>query len=53
MIVRCEKHEDGFFYCHELQTVARREEDLRLERELLRLFPEELRAVRLVSEGEE
>jgi len=52
MIVHCEKHEDGFFYCHELQTVGRREEDVQLEQELMAMFPS-LRAVRLVREGEE
>lgn len=52
VIVHCEKHEDGFIYCNELQTVGRREEDIHLERELMAMFPE-LRAVRLVREGEE
>jgi hypothetical protein len=54
MIVHCEKHEDGFFYCQELHTL-RREEDRRLEHELeqglLEMFPDQLRAVRLVREG--
>ena len=56
MIVHCEKHQDGYFYCHEVHELCR-EEDRRLEheleQELLRTFPEELRAVRLVREGEE
>ena len=53
MVVHCEKHEDGFFYCHELQTVGRREEDVQLEKELMAMFPGMLKDVRLVREGEE
>jgi hypothetical protein len=53
MIVHCEKHEDGFFYCHELQTVGRREEDVQLEQELMAMFPGMLKEVRLVREGQE
>lgn len=53
MIVHCEKHEDGYFYCHEVHPL-RRDEDRQLEheleQELLRVFPEELRAVKLVRE---
>ena len=56
MIVHCEKHGDQYFYCHEIHEI-RREEDRQLEheleQELLRMFPDELRAVRLVREREE
>ena len=48
VIVHCEKHEDGFFYCHELQTVGRRKEDIQLEQELMAMFPGMLQDVRLV-----
>ena len=55
MIVHCEKHEDGYFYCHEVHEL-RREEDRQLEheleQELLRMFPEQLRAVRSARDGE-
>jgi hypothetical protein len=53
VVVHCEKHEDGFFYCHELQTVGRREEDVQLEQELMAMFPGMLKEVRLVREGQE
>ena len=56
MVVHCEKHGDQYFFCHEIHTL-RREEDRELEheleRELLRLFPDELRAVRLIREDED
>ena len=56
MIIHCEKHEDGYFYCHEVHEL-RREEDRQLERELERelmaMFPGMLKDVRLVREGEE
>lgn len=48
MIVHCEKHQDGYFYCDALQTIGR-EEDRQLEEELMKVFPS-VRAVRLVRE---
>lgn len=55
MIIHCEKHADGYFYCHEMRALGRDEDcelERELERELLRIFPEERRAERLVREGE-
>lgn len=46
MIVHCEKHQDGYFYCDALRAIGRGE-DRELAEELMKWFPAE-RSVRLV-----
>ena len=48
MIVHCEKHQDGYFYCDALRTIGRGE-DRELAEELMRVFPA-VRAVRFVRD---
>lgn len=48
MIVHCQKHQDGYFYCDAWQTIGR-EEDCQLAEELVKVFPA-VRAVRFVPQ---
>lgn len=48
MIVHCQKHEDGYFYCDALHTIGR-EADRQLAEELMKVFPA-VSAVRFVRE---
>ena len=52
MIVHCQKHHDGYFYCDAWQTIGR-EEDRQLEQELMAMFPGMLSDVRLVRGDDE
>ena len=48
MIVHCQKHQEGYFYCDAWHTIGR-EEDRQLAEELMKVFPA-VRAVRFVPQ---